>query len=161
MQIEVWKTLLRRVPSDQTDNLMVMTAQGTEINVQALLRMEEDYMVLRGRLAGTNEAGRIFIVPYAHLDHMGFQRPLTDAQFQAIFEGPPIGALSPPAPPTSEPVVESSPPPAPGAPVAASPAATGTADRELLSRVPTRSEMIRRLRLRSGAPEGGDSKAKR
>ncbi len=35
MQIEVWKTLLRRVPAEQIDNLMMMTAQGTELNVQA------------------------------------------------------------------------------------------------------------------------------
>ena len=64
MQAELWKALLRRVPPEQIDNLMLMTAQGTEINVQALLRMEEHWMVLRGRLAGSNDGGRVFCLPY-------------------------------------------------------------------------------------------------
>jgi hypothetical protein len=162
MQIEVWKTLLKRVPSDQIDNLMMMTAQGTEINVQTLLLMEEDYMVLRGRLAGTNEGGRIFVLPYAHLDHMGFQRALTDAQLEAVFGVAPIAATPPPEAPAAEPVAEQSPPsPSPPAPVAPSPTAPpAAAEPGLLARVPTRSGIIRRLRMRTGAGDSADSSPK-
>src|SRR4051812_20005066 len=99
MQADVWKALLRRIPAEQMDNLMLMTAQGTEINVQALLRMEEEFMVLRGRLAGSNDGGRTFLLPYEHLDHVGFQRPLSDAQVQALINGTPAVAPTPAAPP--------------------------------------------------------------
>ena len=71
MQAEVWKAILLRLPPERIDNLMLMTAQGTEINAQTVLRMEEEYLVLRGRLAGSNDGDRVFIVPYEHLDHIG------------------------------------------------------------------------------------------
>jgi hypothetical protein len=158
MQADVWKALLRRVPPEQIDNLMLMTAEGTEINVQALFRMEEDYLVLRGRLAGSNDAGRVFFVPYEHLDHIGFQRPLLDAQVQALFgEAPAAPAEPPPAPeaaaaPAPEPTPAAAaearpePPPAPAGP---------------LARLPSRSAIIARLRQRTEvAQSGGDSPPK-
>jgi hypothetical protein len=154
MQIEVWKSLLRRIPPDQLDNLMVMTAQGTEINVQAVLRMEKDYMVLRGRIAGSNDAGRVFILPYAHLDHMGFQRPLNDAQVQAVFDGAPAAAPPTPAEQASVAPAEPQPQPAEPAPAPAK-AAPG-----LLAQVPTRSKIIQRLRMRTEVRAGGNSAPK-
>ncbi len=117
-------------------------------------------MVLRGRLAGTNEDGRIFVIPYVHLDHIGFQRPLTDAQFQTVFDGVPIAAPPPAAAPAPAAVAARAAPSAPIQPVVAAPAAPAPAERDLLARVPRKSEIIRRLRLRSGATEGGDSPPK-
>jgi hypothetical protein len=158
MQVEVWKALLRRIPAGQLDNLMLMTAQGTEINVQALLRMDEDYMVLRGRLAGSNDSGRTFVMPYAHLDHIGFQKPLTDAELQATFDIVPAAA-----PPLPEMAAEpASPPPAPAAPAgpAPPPAPAPAAAPGLLGRLPTRSKIIQRLRLRTEVRDSNESPPK-
>jgi hypothetical protein len=156
MQVELWKALLLRVPSDQIDNLMLMTTQGTEINVQALLRMEEDFMVLRGRQAGTNDGGRVFILPYERLDFIGFQKPLSDAQLLAVFEDAPASATPPPAPAAPA----AAPAPVVAAPVAATPAAQGTTNGGLLARMPSRSKIIQRLRLRTEARDSADSPRK-
>jgi hypothetical protein len=156
MQADVWKAILRRVPAAQIDNLMLMTAQGTEINAQALLRMEEDYLVLRGRLAGSNDGDRVFFVPYEHLDYIGFQRPLTGTQLQAVFgEGP---AVPPePSPPPEEPAATLPPEPA-AAEASAAPALPAPGP---LTRLPSRSKIIARLRLRTeAAREAGDSPPK-
>ncbi len=156
MQADVWKALLLRIPAEQMDNLMLMTAQGTEINVQALLRMEEEWMVLRGRLAGSNEGGRTFVLPYEHLDHVGFQRPLSDAQVQALFGAAPaaVPAPPPPAAPADATVAAPPPPPAP------EPAAPASATPGLLASVPSRGEMIQRLRLRAEARDAANSPPK-
>ncbi len=148
MLAELWKALLRRIPEQHIDNLMMMTAQGTEINVQTLLRMEEDFMVLRGRLAGSTDGGRIFILPYEHLDHMGFQKPLTEAQLEEVFNKP-----APPA--TAATLTEPLPPPQPASPTPAPPAPPP--ETNLLSTVPTRSKLVQRLRLRMGTRDGANS----
>ncbi|HKI31500.1 MAG TPA: hypothetical protein VKA46_06505 [Gemmataceae bacterium] len=161
MQADVWKALLRRIPSEQIDNLMLMTTQGTEINIQTVLLMDEDFMLLRGRIAGSNDGGRIFILPYEHLDHAGFQRPLNDAQLQAVFGIAPAEAAPPPAPPApAEPLPAAPAQPQSLAPAAVAPPAQGTAAAGLLARVPTRSKIIQRLRLRTEAREGADSPPK-
>jgi hypothetical protein len=164
MQADLWKALLRRIPAEHIDNVMLMTAQGTEINVQALWRMDEDFIVLRGRIAGSNDAGRIFIVPYDQLEHMGFQRPLTDGQLQEVFDGVPAAAApAAPAPAAAEPApapVVVPPPAAPEAAPVAQPAAEGGAAPGLLARVPTRSKIIQRLRQRSEARDSAGSPPK-
>jgi hypothetical protein len=164
MRADVWKALLGRIPPEQTDNLALTTAEGTEINVQTLLLMEEDWIVLRGRIAGSNEGGRIFCLPYEHLDHAGFQRPLSDSQLQTIFG---IAAPSAAVPPAAE-ATTPEPAPEPAAPPNSQPASTlttsvvppaevGMAVPGLLARVPSRSEIIQRLRKRT---EARDSAAK-
>jgi hypothetical protein len=154
MLVDLWKEFLRRIPPEQIDNLTLMTAHGTEINVQALLLMEEDHVVLRGRIAGSNDAGRIFVLPYEHFGHMGFQRPLPDADLKAIFGiEPPLAAPIPGPPEPAEAAVPPAPEPQPpaAAPPAAAPPVQGTAKAGLLARVPTRSKIIERLRLRAEA----------
>ena len=157
MQADLWKALLRRIPEEHADNLMLMTAQGTEVNVQAILRMDEQVVILRGRLAGSNDAGRIFVLPYEHLDHIGFQRPMTDAQLQAAL-GITVTAAAPPAK-----AAESAPPPtapAPPAPTSPPGSATGSAVPDLLARLPSKAEMIQRLRQRTEARDNASSSAK-
>jgi hypothetical protein len=166
MQADLWKALLRSIPEEHLDNLMLMTAQGTEVNVQAILRMDEQVVILRGRLAGSNDAGRIFILPYEHFDHIGFQRPLTDAQLQAIFgivpvAAPPKAPEAPP-PPAAEPAPEPGPPPAAPAPqpVAVVAPPTPPAVPGLLARLPSKSKIIQRLRQRAEAREAANSPPK-
>jgi hypothetical protein len=159
MLVDVWKALLHRIPAEETDNLMLMTAQGTEINLQALLHMDRDYIVLRGRLAGSSDAGRIFVVPYAHLDHIGFQRPLNDALLQTIFGITPAAApAAVPAEPAAVPVATPQQPAAqPTAPLVPE---EGRAAPRLLAKVPTRSKIIQRLRLRAEARDGSTAPPK-
>ena len=114
MHSAAWIRLLGRIPPDQQDTLVVVTTIGIEINVQSILRTEDDYVVLRGRLAGTQETGRVFFVPYDQVNYVGFQREVKDAQIRALYgEAPPPEpvqpkAEAPPAPSAAAP----DPPPA-------------------------------------------------
>jgi hypothetical protein len=158
MRADLWKALLHRIPEEMLDNLVLATGQGTEINVQALLRMEEEVVILRGRIAGSNDTGKVFLLPYEHLDHIAFQRPLTDAQLEQAF------GITPPAPtvptvqqvPEPQPVAAAAPAPAPQPAASPPPAAPAGG---LLSRLPTRAEIIRRLRQRTQARDGGETAA--
>ncbi len=160
MQAELWKVLLRRIPEKLVDNLVFKTANGPEVNVQTILRMEEDIIILRGRIAGSNDTGRIFLFPYDHLDHIAFQRPLSDEQLQETFGIAPTAAAAPTLPEPSQP--EAAPPLADPAPPAAAPAAAPPPAPApgLLARLPTKAEIIKRLRQRAEAREGGSSVAK-
>jgi hypothetical protein len=82
-----WATLLRQIPADQHDTLIVRTANGTEITVQTLLRIDYEFVIVRGRLAGTQDQGRLFILPYANIDYFGVNRLVKDEDFNALFAG--------------------------------------------------------------------------
>jgi hypothetical protein len=88
MQSATWKQLLQTIPVKRHHNLMVVTKGGTEITLQAVLRMEEEYLVLRGRLAGTSNAGHIFFVPYEQLDHICSIVEIREEEIEAIFGSP-------------------------------------------------------------------------
>ena len=91
MQSTGWLKLLKRIPPHQHDNLMLLTSIGTEVSVQGILRMEDEYLVLRGRVAGTTDSGRIFFVPYEQINYLAFQKPVKEQEVCKMYgeEGPP------------------------------------------------------------------------
>jgi hypothetical protein len=99
MRSQAWIELLRRVPPQQHDSLVLVSNSGTEISLHSLLRMEADYVIVRGRLAGTTDTGRIFFIPYDQIDYLGFQKELAEAQVRALLgepELPPAAAVEAP-----------------------------------------------------------------
>jgi hypothetical protein len=156
MRAELWKALLRRIPEQLVDNLALKTANGPEVNVQAILRLDDDIVILRGRIAGSNDTGRIFLLPYEHFDHIAFQRPLSDEQLQEAFgiapAPPAVPAVPEPSPTEAAPAPSAEPPPAATLSVAAPSPAPAAA---VLARLPTKAEIIKRLRQRTEAREGG------
>jgi hypothetical protein len=157
MQPADWKALLRRIPTEHHENLMVMTKAGSEFNLQNVVRVEEGFMLVRGRIAGSNDAGRIFLLSFAQIDHMGFQRPVGDDILNAIFAPAEIPAALPspelPAP------ADELPPPAVAETTPAPPAPPpSTFPREGLRKtLPSKSQIIERLRVRTAARDGTDS----
>jgi hypothetical protein len=107
MQDAAWVQLLRYVPASEHSNLLLVTASGREIAIQCLLRIDPHCLALRGRLAGSTDAGRIFFVPYSHIDYFGFQQPLKEAEFHDLFGSleslnaaePPVAPSAPPSAP--------------------------------------------------------------
>jgi hypothetical protein len=93
MHNSVWTALLRHLPPEQYDQLMLVTVGGTEIALQTVLRIEQEFMAVKGRLAGSQDAGRVFFIPYAQIDYFGFQQPLKESDFHQLF-----GTLTLPAP---------------------------------------------------------------
>jgi hypothetical protein len=127
MQVnQAWIGLFRRIPADLEDSVALGMTTGSEIVVQKFVKFEPDFMIIRGRLAGTQDSGRIVMIPYSQLTFVALQKPLMDTEVEAIFgkaeqasETPPAQVAEAPSPaaapevaPPAEPaVVKPTPPP--------------------------------------------------
>jgi hypothetical protein len=90
MQNSAWIVLLRRIPPDLHNTLAIVTTIGIEINIQTLVRIEDDHVVIRGRLAGTTDTGRAFFVPYDQINYLGIVKEMKEPQVRALYgEAPP------------------------------------------------------------------------
>lgn len=87
MQNSAWITLLRLMPPSLHGSLLLVTRIGQEISIQDVFRLEDDYAVLRGRMGGTTEAGRVFVMPYDEIHYLGFHKPMKEPEIAAIFGG--------------------------------------------------------------------------
>ena len=94
MRSSVWAALLRCIPPEQHNILMLVTTCGTEIALQNLLRIDEDFLAVRGRLAGSQDSGRLYFVPWDNIDYFGYNRMVNDEEFARVFGNL---DLSPPA----------------------------------------------------------------
>jgi hypothetical protein len=116
-----WATLLRQIPVDQHDQLMLHTANGTNITIQSLLRIDFEFVIFKGRLTGSQEQGRLFILPYSNIDYFAFTRTVKEEEFAALFAN--VNIPDPDAPPKPAAVEEPRPvlkPSRQGAPVKSS-----------------------------------------
>src|SRR4051794_41872435 len=87
MQGSVWAALLRQIPADRVNQLVLVTTGGTEIALQGILRIEPEFLAFKGRLAGSQEGGRVFFLPYGHIDYLGIQREVKESEFEEMFAG--------------------------------------------------------------------------
>jgi len=118
MQNMAWIELFKVIPSPLHDTLIVTTTSGQEISVQNIVRLQGEYLVMRGRMSGTTDAGRLYLIPYDQINFIGFVKLLKEPEIAAIFNGgivvpPAATAAPPPSGPTQAPVgTETEPPPA-------------------------------------------------
>ena len=80
-----WIALLKKVPPEHHNQLVLMTTSGTEMAVQTILILEGECLVFKGRLSGCQDAGRLFYVPYDRIDYLGFSRVVTEEEFRAWY----------------------------------------------------------------------------
>ena len=144
MHNAAWVKLLRHIPEKEHSNLMLVTTGGTEITIQCLLRLDPECLALRGRLSGSTDAGRVFFVPYSHIDYFGFQQPLKEVEFHELFNN--LELLGPAAPlvAAASAADPSEPAPVPAAPVG--PSAHPTPTRSPLA---IKSTVLEKFRSRS------------
>src|ERR1700722_5067121 len=101
MRGSVWATLLRCIPPEHHNILMLVTRCGPEIALQNILRLDDEILAIRGRLAGSQDSGRLYFVPLDNIDYFGFNRMVKDEEYVALFGNyqPPLEAApAPPAP---------------------------------------------------------------
>ena len=55
-----------------------------------VLRMEPDFLMIRGRMAGTSDAGRVFMFPYGSIHYLAFQKAMKVEEVNAVFSGTPL-----------------------------------------------------------------------
>lgn len=85
MQGKDWGILLRRIPTSYHEGLTLATITGAEVVLQAIVRIEPDFVILRGRAAGTNDAGKIIVLPFHHINYISFKKTLTEPEVAALF----------------------------------------------------------------------------
>jgi len=163
MQNSAWIDLFRRIPADLHNTLTVITTVGIEIAIQNLVRIEEHYVVIRGRLAGTTDTGRAFFIPFSQINYLGITKEIKEPQLRALYgEAPPAAeaerkadaATTEPAavqPPAAEATPAPAPPPEPApAPPAPLPPVAPTSPAPQLKTL-RKSGVLQRLRERAQA----------
>ena len=110
-----WSNILQLIPAEQHAKLVLITHNNTEIHVQGILHTANDYLLIRGRLAASTDAGRVFFIPFDQMHYLAFRDPLSEADTLALLGlQPGAPATRPPAPsrPAETTVTEATPPPA-------------------------------------------------
>jgi hypothetical protein len=144
MQSLGWINLLRLMPSELQETLLITTANGLELNIQSIIRMEMEYLVFKGRQAASTEAGRIYFVPYDQITFVNFTRTMKDSEVNALYGATPqqgFTAIPQPRPPVDEMEPMADDEPAPLAPAGAA--------EPMRAPLAAKSAMIDRLRSRS------------
>lgn len=119
MQNTGWVALLQRIPAEYRDNLIITTRAGSEIYVQAILSLEQEFVVLRGRPVGSTDEGRAVIIPLDQIDFVCSQRSMKEAEILAMMGSStspialPRTEAKPAAMPEPAPAETTSPPEAP------------------------------------------------
>jgi hypothetical protein len=107
MKGTVWIGLFHRIPATYHDSLVVKLTSGAEVVLQTLLSLDEDYMVVRGRTAGSTDEGRVFLVPYDQMQYVGFNRYVSEPDLRSMFGSE--AAATPPPVVAADPVAEPAP----------------------------------------------------
>ena len=93
MQREDVYELVRRIPVDDHPKTMLILRAGFVVTVEIFFRFEEDYLVVRGREAGTNDDSRGFFVPYEEIVYLKIDRPLTVNEMRKMYGETPLPEL--------------------------------------------------------------------
>jgi hypothetical protein len=80
-----WVAILQAIPADKMSQFTIVISGNTEITLQSILRFDRDFAVFKGRLSGSQDAGRVFFVPYCHMINLGTLYPIKDEEYEAIF----------------------------------------------------------------------------
>jgi hypothetical protein len=95
MQAPSWITLFERIPATLHDCLVLTLATGAEIMMQSVLRLESDYAIIRGRMAGSTDAGRVIVLPFDQIVNLAFAKRMLEPEVQAVFGDLLTGAAEP------------------------------------------------------------------
>jgi hypothetical protein len=155
MQSSAWAALLRHIPGNVHHNLMLVTRTGTEICIQAILRVDHEFLAFKGRLAGSQDAGRLFFVAFDQIDYLGYQQAVREEEFHEMFDSlqVPAPATAPPPEFVPEADTDPDPEPTPAQALPAAPASGGAAAPVAPSAVaaagaPIKSAVLERFRSR-------------
>jgi hypothetical protein len=93
MHASGWIELIRAIPSDIHTSLTILMLNGAEINLQGIVRMEEQFLVCRGRTAGTVDGNLIFFLPYDQINTMLCNKPVKEDVVHTWFNREPFHSL--------------------------------------------------------------------
>jgi hypothetical protein len=85
MNARTWIALFRHIPPEKQSQFTLITANGTEMTVQNFIRIEEEFVLLKGRLSGSQDSGRVFFIPYTMIDTFSYTNPVRDTEVEELF----------------------------------------------------------------------------
>jgi hypothetical protein len=85
MQSSGWLSVLSKIPVQKHDCLAVVTTTGAEIVLREIVRVENDLLIVRGRMAGSTDGGRVIILPFDQVAYLSFNKMLPEAEIHAMF----------------------------------------------------------------------------
>src|SRR5262245_6213602 len=139
-----WAELFRLIPERRHDQLALMTSRS-EIAIQQVIRLADDYVILRGGLAGTSDATGLFVFPFDQIIYMVSQNPLRDEEVAVILSLAPLPPLQEEAK-AAEPEVAPEPEPQPAPP----PVSQSEPDQKHTPiAFPNRQQLLDRIRSRA------------
>ncbi len=145
MNARTWISLFRHIPPEKQSQFTLITSNGTEMTVASFIRIEEEFVLVKGRLSGSQDAGRVFFIPYAMIDSFSYTNPVRDSEVDELF-----GTLKFEAAPAPVPVAVPAPPPPPEPPPASPSKLTVVkptrSDQGAGQRPAIRSEVLERFR---------------
>jgi hypothetical protein len=85
MKREYWVTLFEKLPETMHDQVALSLSTGIDVYNQRFLLYAEEFLLVRGRLGGTDEGERIFMIPWEELKMIFFSRPVDDEMLFRTF----------------------------------------------------------------------------
>ncbi len=78
MTREDWIAIFERLPETMHDQVVFSLSTGIDVYNQRFLQFGEEALLIRGRLGGTDEGERIFMIPWTEMRMLFFNRPVED-----------------------------------------------------------------------------------
>lgn len=77
--------LLKKIPESLLDQLVFSLSTGIDVYTQRLLQFGDEALLIRGRLGGSDESERVFLVPWPEVKMLFFSRPVEDPVLYNVF----------------------------------------------------------------------------
>lgn len=85
MQGQAWDAMLRRIPKKYHEGIIFATMTGAEIVLQTIVSVDDNYLILKGRPSGTNDNGKLMILPLKQINYLSFPKKISDEEISAMF----------------------------------------------------------------------------
>ncbi|WP_020468161.1 hypothetical protein [Zavarzinella formosa] len=85
MTNQEWIDLFRAIPEREHGKTVIVLSNNSEICVDALIRLDANFLSLRGRVGGTIEESRGFIVPFHQVVYVRIERNVKIEEMEAMF----------------------------------------------------------------------------
>ena len=87
MTNQEWIDMLQVLPLEQQNQIVLVLKNQSEVAVDTLFRFERNFLVLRGRVAGTTDEGRAFFIPFDQMVYFRIERVVNLTELDSIFLG--------------------------------------------------------------------------
>src|SRR5437588_1493229 len=81
-----WIELFQLIPPEQHNTLLLVTQSGVNLGIELVIRTEPTYLVFRGRVCGNTDEGRVFFLPYSHIDYVNINRNVKEQDIKDMYD---------------------------------------------------------------------------